>query len=151
MTQQPPPPPPVSGTPPAGFGPPPPSYGPPPPGPFPAAPPYGAAPPPPAYAPGPPQPAYGPPEFVAVDRNNAVVVDADGVTLDLSGVQADFPWPEIRSVHYRASPNGKALMFGVVHLDGHFYESVVQARPRARLGEWFARLGWVLSHYRPAG
>ncbi|WP_247613479.1 hypothetical protein, partial [Streptomyces galbus] len=107
--------------------------------------------PPPAYAPGPPQPAYGPPEFVAVDRNNAVVVDADGVTLDLSGVQADFPWPEIRSVHYRASPNGKALMFGVVHLDGHFYESVVQARPRARLGEWFARLGWVLSHYRPAG
>ncbi|MFF9275393.1 hypothetical protein [Streptomyces griseosporeus] len=67
------------------------------------------------------------PEFVAVDTRNAVAAEAE------------------------ASPNGKALMLGVIHLDGHFYEAVVDARPKARLTEWFAQLAWVLHHYRPTG
>ena len=124
MTEQPPPP---------GFGPPPPM------------------PPPSSYAPQVPQPAPVGPEFVAVDTRNAIVVDAEGVTLDVNGVQAEFPWPEIRSVHYKASPNGKSLMLAVVYLDGQFYEGVVEARPRARLTEWFTQLAWVLGHYRPNG
>ncbi|MGI5377886.1 hypothetical protein ACQEV2_27295 [Streptomyces sp. CA-251387] len=136
MTEQPPPPP-VPG-----FGPPPPQY----------APHY---PPPaqPAYAPVPPQPAPAPagPEFLAVDKRNAVVVDASGVVFELSGFTMEFRWPEIRSVHYKASPDGKALMVAVVHMDGRFYECVVEAKPRTRLQEWFAQLAWVLGHYRPAG
>ncbi|MFH8934672.1 hypothetical protein [Streptomyces griseosporeus] len=107
---------------------------------------HGFPPPPPPHPPTP----QGP-EFVAVDTRNAIAVDAEGVTLDMNGVQAEFPWPEVRSVHYRASPNGKALMLGVIHLDGHFYEAVVDARPKARLTEWFAQLAWVLRHYRPTG
>jgi hypothetical protein len=100
----------------------------------------------------PAQPVPGPgPEFMAVDRRNAIVVDCEGVTLDVNGVSAEFPWPEIRSVHYRPSPDGKALMLAVVHLDGQFYESVVEAKPRARLAEWCAQAAWVLRHYRPAG
>ncbi|MBN0045316.1 hypothetical protein JS756_14595 [Streptomyces actuosus] len=150
------PPPPPGPTPPPGFGPPPPQQAFPPPPPYAPAPqPRYAAPAPPSYgsAPGPvpaPPPSAGP-EFMAVDRSSAVAVDAEGVTLELNGVSAEFPWPEIRSVHYRVSPNGKALMFGVIHLDGHFYEAVVTARPRARLAEWCAHLPWVLGHYRPAG
>ncbi|GAA3220693.1 hypothetical protein MTQ10_28150, partial [Streptomyces sp. XM83C] len=91
------------------------------------------------------------PEFVAVDTHNAIVVDADGVTLDINGVSAEFPWQEVRSVHYRAGANGRKLMLGVIHLDGHFYESEVEARPKARLTQWFTQLAWVLHHYRPTG
>ncbi|KUN98537.1 hypothetical protein [Streptomyces caeruleatus] len=140
MTQQPPPPGP-------GFGPPPPQYAP-------AQPPYAPA--QPAYGPvppqqPPPQPVPPGPEFLAVDKRNAVVVDESGVVFELSGHTLEFRWPEIRSVHYRASPDGKALMVAVVHLDGRFYEGVVEAKPRARLQEWFGQLAWVLGHYRPMG
>ncbi|MEV8091564.1 hypothetical protein [Streptomyces nigra] len=131
-----------------GFGPPPPQYAP---GQAPAPPPYAPA--QPGYGPVPPQPgpqAVGP-EFLAVDKRNAVVVDASGVVFEMYGLSVEFRWPEIRSVHYQASPNGKALMVAVVHQDGRFYECVVEAKPRARLREWFPQLAWVLGHYRPAG
>ncbi|MFJ7177193.1 hypothetical protein ACIQXA_12470 [Streptomyces massasporeus] len=158
MTQQPPPGP--------GFGPPPPQYAPAPPqyapappsqapapspyapapSPYTPAQPYAQAPPPPA----PPQQQAGP-DFLAVDKRNAVVVDASGVAFETSGLTVEFRWPEIRGVHYRASPDGKALMVAVVHMDGRFYECVVEARPRTRLQEWFPQLAWVLGHYRPMG
>ncbi|MGW6793325.1 hypothetical protein [Streptomyces chartreusis] len=139
MTQQPPPPGP-------GFGPPPPQYAQ---QNAPAHPPY--APGPPAYAPVPAQPVPAGPEFLAVDKRNAVVVDASGVVFEMSGFTMEFRWPEIQGVHYKASPDGKALMVAVVHLDGRFHECVVEARPRARLQEWFPQLAWVLGHYRPMG
>lgn len=138
MTDQPPPSPPPHQP---GFGPPPP------------LPPY-APQDPPRYAPQagpPPGPPPAGPEFLAVDKHNAVVVDASGVAFEMYDITVDFPWPEIRSVHYRASPNGKALMVAVVHLDGTVYECVVTAKPRERLQGWFAQLAWVLGFYRPAG
>ncbi|MGW6908349.1 hypothetical protein [Streptomyces sp. NPDC054940] len=154
MTEQPPPPAP-------GFGPPPPQYAPaqPPNAPAqapnaPAQPPYAPAQPPYAPAPpqpAPPQPAPAGPEFLAVDKRNAVVVDVTGVVFELADFTMEFPWPEIRSVHYKASPDGKALMVAVVHMDGRFYECVVEAKPRTRLQEWFPQLAWVLGHYRPMG
>lgn len=150
MTQQPPPPGP-------GFGPPPPQYGPPPPQygtPHHAAPPHPPAPPhhaPAPQQPVPPQPGAAGPEFLAVDRHNAVVVDAFGVVFEAGGHSLEFPWHAIRGVHYKASPDGRALMVAVVHPDGRFNECGVEARPRARLQEWFAQLARVLGHYRPAG
>ncbi|MEU7661610.1 hypothetical protein [Streptomyces lincolnensis] len=115
--------------------------------------PYGNQPPP------PPPPGFGPPpqlhltgpEFMAVDRRNSIVVDAEGVTFEINDISADFPWPEIRSVHYKPGPSGRHLMMAVVHLDGTFYECVVEAKPRTRLTEWLAHLGAVLGHYRPMG
>ncbi|WP_371645288.1 hypothetical protein [Streptomyces mirabilis] len=126
MTDQPP-----ASTPP-GFGPPPPQYAP-------------------QYAPQPPQPPAPGPEFLAVDKHNSVVVDASGVAFEMYDITVDFPWNEIRSVHYKASPNGKALMVAVVHLDGRVYECVVTAKPRELLRAWFAQLAWVLGYYRPMG
>ncbi|QYX77785.1 hypothetical protein [Streptomyces akebiae] len=159
-----PPPPQQPGTPPGGhqgFGPPPPPYTPPP---TPPGPPYPPpqqpyAQPPQPYAQqqpyAPPQQPYGQspqgPEFLAVDRHNSVVVDAGGVAFEDHGVSVDFSWPEIRSVHYKASGNGKALMVAVVHLDGDFFECSVEARPRERLQQWFAHLAQVLGYYRPMG
>ncbi|MEU0191655.1 hypothetical protein ABZ250_17565 [Streptomyces afghaniensis] len=136
MTQHPPPGP--------GFGPPPPQYAP-------APPPYAPAQPPYTPAPPPSQQAAAGPDFLAVDKRNAVVVDASGVAFESSGLSIEFRWPEIRSVHYRASPNGKALMVAVIHMDGRFFECVVEARPKSRLQEWFPQLAWVLGHYRPMG
>ena len=141
-----------------GFGPPPPQYAPTPPA-YAPQPPYAQAPQPPyvqapqppyAQAP-PPQQAAAGPDFLAVDKRNAVVVDASGVAFETSGLTVEFRWPEIRGVHYRASPDGQALMVAVVHMDGRFYECVVEARPRTRLQEWFPQLAWVLGHYRPMG
>ncbi|WP_426568842.1 hypothetical protein [Streptomyces canus] len=151
MSQQPPPPP-GFGPPPPHYGAPPPHHGAPPPPPYPAQPPQYAPPPPryPAAVP-PSHPAPAGPEFIAVDKHNSVVVDASGVAFEVDGVSADFDWPEIRSVHYKASPNGKALMVAVVHADGRLYEAVVDARPREKLAGWFAQLAWVLGHYRPMG
>jgi hypothetical protein len=88
---------------------------------------------------------------MAVDRHNSVVVDVSGVAFEDHGVSVDFPWPEIRSVHYKASGNGKALMVAVIHADGTFFECAVEARPRERLHQWFAHLAQVLGHYRPRG
>ncbi|KOG32939.1 hypothetical protein, partial [Streptomyces resistomycificus] len=98
-----------------------------------------------------PAPATAGPEFMAVDRHNSIVVDASGVAFEVNGYDAEFPWPEVRSVHYKASPSGKALMMAVIHLDGQMYECVVDARPRERLGEWFGQLAAVLGYYRPMG
>ncbi|MFE7762014.1 hypothetical protein [Streptomyces sp. NPDC057438] len=143
-----------------GFGPPPPPYTPPPTPPGPPQP-YGQPPQPYAQPQQPygqpyPQPPVGEgpsqgPEFMAVDRHNSVVVDAGGVAFEDHGVSVDFPWPEIRSVHYKASGNGKALMVAVIHADGTFFECSVEAKPRERLHQWFAHLAQVLGHYRPRG
>ncbi|MGW0757527.1 hypothetical protein ACWD1Y_13720 [Streptomyces sp. NPDC002814] len=132
---------------PPGFGPPPQPYVP--------QQPYVPAPPPgpPSYAPHPaampPHPAPAGPEFLAVDRRNAVVVDASGVSFENHGMNLDLSWPEIRGVHYKA--NGNVLVVGVAHVDGRFFECAVDAKRGDRLGEWFGQLAGVLGYYRPMG
>lgn len=149
MTEQPPPPGPGFGPPPPQFAPAQPPYAPVQPSYAPVQPSYDPAQTP--YTPAPPQPAPAGPEFLAIDKRNAVVVDASGVAFEMSGLTIEFQWPEVGSVHYKASPDGKALMVAVVHVDGRFYECVVEAKPRTRLQEWFSQLAWVLGHYRPMG
>ncbi|MEU2588445.1 hypothetical protein ABZ612_37510 [Streptomyces avermitilis] len=135
---------PVPPTAPTGYGPsvPHPGYG----QPVPPTAPMGFGPPPPSYAPH-PAPADAP-EFLAVDRRNSVVVDETGVTFECNGVTAEFPWPEIRSVHYQPSGNGKSLMVAVIHADGILYECVVDAKRGERLHEWLSQLALVIGHYR---
>ncbi len=99
--------------------------------------------------PAPPGAAPSGPEFLAVDRHNAVVVDASGVSFENHGMNLDLTWPEIRSVHYKA--HGNLLVVGVVHADGRFYECPVDAKRAERLGEWFGQLAGVLGYYRPMG
>lgn len=148
MTTQPPPyghePPPFSPPP---FSPPPTS----PPSPPSTAPTGFGPPPPPSAFTQPPAPQQVPegPEFMAVDRRNSIVVDSAGVAFEDHGHAVEFPWPEIRSVHYKAGPNGKTLMMAVVHLDGRVYECVVDGRSRDTLGRWFAQLAPILGYYRP--
>ncbi|MBT2493494.1 hypothetical protein J7E96_34345 [Streptomyces sp. ISL-96] len=116
----------------------------------------GFGPPPPAFAPAPApapmppfpgQPVAAGPDFLAADRRNAVVVDAEGVSLECNGATLDFPWRDIQTVHYKAGPGGEVLMVAVVLPDGRFFEGVVAARNQAKLQEWFAELAPVLGFY----
>ncbi|MBT2510337.1 hypothetical protein J7I98_31685 [Streptomyces sp. ISL-98] len=141
--------------PPQGFGPPPPAYAPAPQAQQPYAPSPYAAPAPyapqmpvaPTPAPAPaPAPAPGP-EFLAADRRNAVVVDAEGVSFEWNGATADFPWRDIQTVHFKQGPQGLVLMVAVVLPDGRFYEGAVLARNQGKLHEWFAELAPVLGFY----
>ncbi len=84
-----------------------------------------------------------------MDRHNSVVVDSSGVSFENHGMTLELSWPQIRSVHYKA--NGNALVVGVVHADGQFYECVVDAKRGERLREWFGQLAGVLGYYRPMG
>ncbi|WP_367321078.1 hypothetical protein [Streptomyces sp. HUAS ZL42] len=106
---------------------------------------------PPTPQPYPQPPTTEGPEFLAVDRHHSIVVDMEGVTFEDHDLTAEFPWQEIRSVHYKAGPTGKTLMMAVVHLDGRVYECVVDAKPRELLTQWFGQLAAVLGYYRPLG
>ncbi|MFD4716979.1 hypothetical protein ACFWOY_09350 [Streptomyces sp. NPDC058423] len=165
--------PPAAGPPP-GFGPPVPvppqaPYGPPQPGGYgpPPTPPggYGAPPPyPGAYGqpqpypygqPAPPQPYDGPanaedPEFIAHDRTNSVVVDASGVALEIQGHTMEFPWAQIRTVHYAPAPHGTVLMVAVAHAGGLLYECRITARRKALLQEWLEEVAPVVHFYLSA-
>ncbi|WP_251060219.1 hypothetical protein [Streptomyces sp. ISL-100] len=94
-----------------------------------------------------PVPVPAGPDFLAADRRNAVVVDAEGVSLECNGASLDFPWRDIQTVHYKAGPGGEVLMVAVVLPDGRFFEGVVAARNQAKLQEWFAELAPVLGFY----
>ncbi|MDG4858488.1 hypothetical protein P8605_10040 [Streptomyces sp. T-3] len=139
-----------------GFGPPQPGAFPPPPAHAPAPAPAPAPSPAPGYAPAPPQyqqfqqfqqPQPAGPEFLAVDKHNAVVVDIEGISFDRNGQTADFPWAQISQVHYTAQ--GTHLLVGVTHAGGHFFECRVNAKRQDQLHQWFAQLAPVLGHYRP--
>lgn len=154
--------PPAAGPPP-GFGPPVPvppqaPYGPPQPGgygppqPYPygqPAPPYGQPVAAQAHPGPPPQPHGGAahaeePEFIAHDRTNSVVVDGSGVALEIQGHTVEFPWAQIRTVHYAPAPYGTVLMVAVAHVGGLLYECRITARRKALLQEWLEEVAPVV-------
>ncbi|WP_405822687.1 hypothetical protein OG705_22745 [Streptomyces sp. NBC_00838] len=100
---------------------------------------------PPPQPPRPPHPHAGP-EFLAADSRCGIVVDETGVTFDFEGQSAEFPWPDIQSVHSKPG-GGHRLMVAVVLPGGKFYECVVKARNRVTLEQWFRELGHVLHVY----
>ncbi|WP_242553066.1 hypothetical protein, partial [Streptomyces beijiangensis] len=90
------------------------------------------------------------PDFLAADRRQAIVVDAEGVSFEHQGQTADFPWHHIQTVHYKAGPVGTVLMVAVVFPDGRFFEGMVSARNAATLQEWFTEIAPVLGYYLAA-
>ncbi|WP_143041350.1 hypothetical protein [Streptomyces indicus] len=109
-------------------------------------PPPGDFPPPPAYAPQVPQPVPAGPEFVAFDKNNALVIDPEGVSFDIGGQVADFPWQQLTQLHYTAQ--GVYLRVGITHAAGWFQECVIHAKKQQKLIQWLTELGPVAAHYQ---
>ncbi|MEU2155008.1 hypothetical protein ABZ532_08285 [Streptomyces sp. NPDC019396] len=126
---------------PQGFGPP-----------IPPQPGYGAG-----YGPGAPHGAPHPPvprapvpdgpEFIAHDRRNSVIVDINGVALEIQGQIMEFPWSAIATVHFAPAPFGTVLMVAVSHASGLLYECRVTARRQPQLQQWLAGIGPVLHYY----
>ncbi|MFF3496158.1 hypothetical protein ACFYWS_32970 [Streptomyces sp. NPDC002795] len=124
-----------------GFGGPPPPFAPTPPPHPPAAPPPPAH--PPQFAPAPPGPTG--PEFVAADKHNGVVVDADGLHFEQGPHAIDLPWPHVRTANFQPMPSG--VFITAAMSDGAVYTCQVQARRKAEASEWCGRLGAVLQYY----
>ncbi|MDQ0844770.1 hypothetical protein [Streptomyces sp. V1I6] len=86
------------------------------------------------------------PEFVAADADNAVLVDAVGVSFDQRDVVTDFAWQDIHAVHHTV--RGLCLLVGVTHRNGVFHEGRVGAGRQKKLREWSQQLAVTLGHYR---
>ncbi|MFE0699599.1 serine/threonine-protein kinase [Streptomyces sp. NPDC058872] len=98
----------------------------------------------------PPSPAVPPlpaPEFVAADRNGGVVVDGNGVCLQLFGEEAEFSWGEIGAVRHGRFRRGRGLRIAVILYDGSVYDCEVDGRRAARVDEWIRQLDPVLQRY----
>ncbi|GGT10792.1 hypothetical protein GCM10010271_11650 [Streptomyces kurssanovii] len=102
----------------------------------------------PAAYPGNPAAPQGP-EFVAADADNAVLVDAVGVSFDQRDVVTDFVWQDVQAVHHTV--RGLCLLVGVTHRNGVFHECRVGAGRQKKLREWSQQLALTLGHYRGGG
>ncbi|MCH0541084.1 hypothetical protein I3F58_16215 [Streptomyces sp. MUM 203J] len=102
---------------------------------------------------GPPVPAgpapYAPqgPEFIAHDKKNSVIVDPQGVALEVGGHLMEFPWQDAAAVHFAPAPWGTILMVAVVHRSGTTYECRVQAKKQSVLHRWLGEMAPVVHHY----
>ncbi|MFF5406860.1 serine/threonine-protein kinase [Streptomyces misionensis] len=117
-----------------------------------------AVPPPPPYAPHTPtacspQAAPGPqePEFLAMDRKNAVLADARGISLGINGTMIDLPWQYIARVGYEQSvrTRGLALTVAVDTYAGQRYFCAVRTREGEQIESWIDGLEAMLDRYRP--
>ncbi|WP_455569202.1 serine/threonine-protein kinase [Streptomyces misionensis] len=117
-----------------------------------------AVPPPPPYAPHTPtacspQSAAGPreTEFLAMDRKNAVLADARGISLGINGTMIDLPWPYIARVGYEQSvrTRGFALTVAVDTYAGQRYFCAVRTREGEQIESWIDGLEAMLDRYRP--
>lgn len=93
-----------------------------------------------------PQPAAAGPEFVAFDKSNALVIDGAGISFDLGGQVADFPWEQVTQLHYTAQ--GTLLRVGITHSAGWFHECVVNAKKQQKMIQWLTELGPVAAYYQ---
>jgi serine/threonine protein kinase len=125
-----------------------------PPAPRPAVPPRPAL--APAMPPGPgsaypPAAGYGPPpapEFLAMDRKNAVVADASGVSLGTDGRVLAFPWPEIDQTWSEPLPGRRPTLVVAVSLyDGALHTCEVGTRRPAELAAWQTDFAATAAHF----
>nr|WSX74479.1 serine/threonine protein kinase [Streptomyces sp. NBC_00899] len=115
------------------------------------------APPPSAYGPGapipPPGAAAGPPaapEFLAMDRKNAVVLDAGGILLGANGAVLSFPWPAVDVAWCeKGRGRGHTLVVALALLDGTLHSCEVTTRQAAELDAWIAGFDATLAYWSP--
>ncbi|MFR9787659.1 serine/threonine-protein kinase [Streptomyces sp. MB22_4] len=117
-----------------------------------------AVPPPPPYAPHAPTalsqepvPGQEEPEFLAMDRKNAVLADARGISLGLNGATIDLPWPFIARVAYEQNvrTRGFALTVAVDTYAGQRYFCAVRTREAERIESWIDDLERLLDRHLP--
>ncbi|OIJ62771.1 serine/threonine-protein kinase [Streptomyces mangrovisoli] len=84
-------------------------------------------------------------ELVIADGTASLIADGDGIVLEVDGVEADFDWPEIASLHYAAARRGHRLTVTVALTDGTWYPCEINARRAEVLHEWMWQLGHLVA------
>lgn len=106
----------------------------------------GAPIPPPGAAAEPP----GVPEFLAMDRRNAVVLDPGGILLGTDGQVLSFPWPAVDVAWCeKGRGRGQALVVALALRDGTLHTCEVSTRRPGELDAWIARFDATLAYYSP--
>jgi hypothetical protein len=92
------------------------------------------------------------PEFLAMDRKNAVVADPDGISLGVNGRIMEFPWAAIeRAWCERRTGRGHVLVVAVALPDGSVHSCEVGTRRAAELEAWVGQFTALLAYYSRAG
>ncbi|MFF6998450.1 serine/threonine-protein kinase [Streptomyces sp. NPDC008313] len=87
------------------------------------------------------------PEFLAMDRKNAVVADASGVSFSINGHMTDFPWYVIRAVTHTESGRKYGLTVTVYLTNGAAYFCRVTTRSEDELDDWITALTLTREHF----
>ncbi|MFG3551465.1 serine/threonine-protein kinase [Streptomyces sp. NPDC047725] len=90
------------------------------------------------------------PQFLAMDRKNAIVADADGISLGINGRPIDFPWSGVRDITYTESGRGLGLVVTVHVGDGTSHSCRVTTRNEEELDDWIDHLILVRGHFLPS-
>jgi serine/threonine protein kinase len=110
--------------------------------------------PPSPYAPGaaiPPMGAGAGPEFLAMDRRNAVVLDGQGMSIGADGSTVSFPWPAIDVAWCEKAPGrGHVLAVALALHDGTVHSCEVTTRDPAELAAWISQFNATLEFWSPA-
>ncbi|MGW7521128.1 serine/threonine-protein kinase [Streptomyces sp. NPDC054796] len=115
------------------------------------------APPPPSYPPTVTARPHGAPErstaqeseFLAMDTKNAVVADAQGISLGVDGRSTDLTWRQIASVHSRVARRSTGLAVFVTATDGNTHQCTVLSQNREEAEQWVGQLKAVLTLFLP--
>jgi len=89
------------------------------------------------------------PQFLAMDRKNAIVADADGISLGINGHPTDFPWYVVRDITHLESGRGLGLTVTVHLADGTSHSCRVTTRDEGELDDWIDHLTLVREHFLP--
>ncbi|WP_406350895.1 serine/threonine protein kinase [Streptomyces sp. NBC_01635] len=89
------------------------------------------------------------PQFLAMDRKNAIVADADGISLGINGHPTDFPWYAVRDIVHVESGRGLGLTVTVHLADGTSRSCRVTTRDEEELDNWIDHLTLVREHFLP--
>ncbi|MFJ2632940.1 serine/threonine-protein kinase [Streptomyces sp. NPDC087422] len=102
-------------------------------------------------APVPGVPAWSPeddvPEFLAMDRKNALLADDYGISLGENGQTVDLPWPMIRFAECVVEDHESVFRMAVVLTNGTIRTGRVSSRSLAELTEWAMRFTLVRDRY----
>lgn len=91
------------------------------------------------------------PEFLAMDRKNAVVADPDGISLGTNGRVAEFPWSGIdRAWCERGKGRGNVLVVTLALPDGSVHSCEVGTRHPVELDAWRGQFTAVVGYYLPS-
>ncbi|MEW2622437.1 hypothetical protein [Streptomyces sp. NPDC048106] len=86
-----------------------------------------------------------------MDRKNAVLGDARGVSLGINGSMIDVPWPFVARIAYQQSvrTRGFALTVAVDTYAGQRYFCAVRTRDGEQIESWIADLENLLERHHP--